>query len=206
MHPIYEYFVNGKRSETPENPLKDLEDPLEVFHAPWMYFKDSTLKDKQSSGSEGVSNSVRSVSFSDKKDFCNYMNSLYEDAGVTSKELREALIAQDAVESNWGQSNLSKKTNNFGSIHAFPGWKGATYSGNDKDAEGKSYKTSFLSFATPADYVSYKKRWMWGSRYQIDNNYSPEEFFQRLVDLGYAESRSYQQACQNSLKTVKRLL
>lgn len=114
-----------------------------------------------------------------KQDMYNaYVHALKKKGIHNSEEFAKRIVTQDILESNWGQSSLSKDFN-FGGIKDFNG------NGSLKDTieyiNGikTTMKQPFRRFKNLNDYVNYKvdlveKNWNVFA-------YSPEQYFNRLV-------------------------
>ena len=173
-YPPYEYSQYQRDQESQQSQA-DPEDNLESHNGPLL----KSLSDEQ-------------ISWADK------IRASYKRAGVTSEIVLRLLVAQDALESNFGKSKFCKYTNNYGNIHASSKWTGAVINGDDKDADGKSYKTNFCKFTSMDDYTRYKWKLLNGKLYGINNNTSQEDFLTRIKK--YAEDRQYTSKIQSLVK------
>ena len=142
------------------------------------------------------SNPVKSEGkiYTSKQEFVKDMTAAYTKAlaarGI-STDYAKMLVAQDAIESNWGKSSLSKAFN-FGGIKAV---KGAPF----VEKETKEYsskegvhktKSKFRRFNSLDDYVNYKISLLSGKRYQAFTG-DPSQFYSRVKDGGYATDPNY---------------
>ena len=142
------------------------------------------------------SNPVKSEGkiYTSKQEFVKDMTAAYTKAlaarGI-STDYAKMLVAQDAIESNWGKSSLSKAFN-FGGVKAV---KGAPF----VEKETKEYsskegvhktKSKFRRFNSLDDYVNYKISLLSGKRYQAFTG-DPSQFYSRVKDGGYATDPNY---------------
>ena len=97
-----------------------------------------------------------------------------------SKEYAKYIVAQDALESNWGKSSLSKYYN-FGGVKEVRRGKGVEM--NTKEYDGKQMvdiKAAFRRFNDLDDYVRYKLDLLGNSNYDVFS-YRPDQLYTRLV-------------------------
>ena len=142
------------------------------------------------------SNPVKSEGkiYTSKQEFVKDMTAAYTKAlaarGI-STDYAKMLVAQDAIESNWGKSSLSKAFN-FGGVKAV---KGAPF----VEKETKEYsskegvhktKSKFRRFNSLDDYVNYKISLLSGKRYQAFTG-DPSQFYSRVKAGGYATDPNY---------------
>lgn len=125
----------------------------------------------------------------------------YRRAGITNEETLNALVAQDAHESNWGKSSQSREFNNFGNIHAGGYWKGKTSEGSDTHADGSKYKTNFRVYDDIDEYTKDKVKFL-KTLYDFDENDPLEVILEKLqggnkAGRSYAESPVYKEAIAN---------
>lgn len=110
----------------------------------------------------------------------------------------EYIVAQDALESNWGRSQSG--SNNFGGI------KGKGTSKRTKEWDGTNMITitdSFRDFDNLQDYIDYKINLVGNDRYNVFA-YSPEEYFERMKIGGYATDPNYVSKLNSVLQTVRK--
>ena len=132
--------------------------------------------------------------YTSKQEFVKDMTDAYTKAlaakGI-SADYAKMLVAQDAIESNWGKSSLSKAFN-FGGIKAV---KGSPF----VEKETKEYsskegmhkiKAKFRKFSSLDDYVNYKIDLLSGKRYQAFTG-DPSQFYHRVKAGGYATDPDY---------------
>ena len=132
--------------------------------------------------------------YTNKQDFVRDMTTAYTKAlaakGI-STDYAKMLVAQDALESNWGKSSLSKNFN-FGGIKAI---KGAPFVEKEtKEYDSKkgmhTTKSKFRKFDSLDDYVNYKISLLGGKRYQAFTG-DPSQFYHRIKAGGYATDPNY---------------
>ena len=132
--------------------------------------------------------------YTNKQEFVKDMTDAYTKAltvrGI-STDYAKMLVAQDAIESNWGKSSLSKAFN-FGGVKAI---KGSPF----VEKETKEYsskegmhkiKAKFRKFSSLDDYVNYKIDLLSGKRYQAFTG-DPSQFYHRVKAGGYATDPDY---------------
>ena len=132
--------------------------------------------------------------YTNKQDFVRDMTTAYTKAlaakGINT-DYAKMLVAQDALESNWGKSSLSKAFN-FGGVKAI---KGSPF----VEKETKEYsskegmhkiKAKFRKFSSLDEYVNYKIDLLSGKRYQAFTG-DPSQFYHRVKAGGYATDPDY---------------
>ena len=173
------------RKRTEEKPVQETVQANTVY-SPLVVSTDASQK----------SNPVKSEGkiYTSKQEFVKDMTAAYTKAlaarGI-STDYAKMLVAQDAIESNWGKSSLSKAFN-FGGVKAV---KGAPF----VEKETKEYsskegihkiKAKFRRFNSLDDYVNYKINILSGQRYQAFTG-DPSQFYSRVKDGGYATDPNY---------------
>lgn len=137
--------------------------------------------------------------------FKSKMMSTYEkilkEKGI-SKDYAKYLVAQDALESNWGNSSLSD-VNNFGGIKA---------TGNSPyiekwtteyiDGKNKKVLAKFRKFDNLEDYARYKVNLLNNKRYMAFSG-DKEDFFNKVKRGGYATDRDYVSKLNRILNSMK---
>ena len=142
------------------------------------------------------SNPVKSEGkiYTSKQEFVKDMTAAYTKAlaarGI-STDYAKMLVAQDAIESNWGKSSLSKVFN-FGGVKAVKGTPFVEKETKEYSAEKGTHKTKskFRRFNSLDDYVNYKISLLSGKRYQAFTG-DPSQFYSRVKDGGYATDPNY---------------
>lgn len=132
--------------------------------------------------------------YTSKQEFVKDMTDAYTKALTArniSADYAKMLVAQDAIESNWGKSSLSKAFN-FGGVKAV---KGSPF----VEKETKEYsskegmhkiKAKFRKFSNLDEYVNYKIDLLNGKRYQAFTG-DPSQFYHRVKAGGYATDPDY---------------
>lgn len=142
------------------------------------------------------SNPVKSEGkiYTSKQEFVKDMTAAYTKAlaarGI-STDYAKMLVAQDAIESNWGKSSLSKVFN-FGGVKAVKGTPFIEKETKEHSVERGMHKTKskFRRFNSLDDYVNYKISLLSGKRYQAFTG-DPSQFYSRVKDGGYATDPNY---------------
>ena len=132
--------------------------------------------------------------YTNQRDFVEDMTAAYTKAlaarGI-STDYAKMLVAQDALESNWGKSSLAKDFN-FGGIKAVNGTPFVEKETKEYSA-GKGMrktKSKFRKFNSLDEYVNYKISLLSGKRYQAFTG-DPTQFYHRIKAGGYATDPNY---------------
>ena len=132
--------------------------------------------------------------YTSKQEFVKDMTDAYTKAltvrGINI-DYAKMLVAQDAIESNWGKSSLSKAFN-FGGVKAVKGSpfiEKETKEYSSKDGMHK-IKAKFRKFSNLDEYVNYKIDLLSGKRYQAFTG-DPSQFYHRVKAGGYATDPDY---------------
>ena len=132
--------------------------------------------------------------YTNPQDFVKDMTEAYTKAltarGI-STDYAKMLVAQDALESNWGKSSLAKDFN-FGGIKAVRGTPFVEKETKEYDSKKGMYRTKsrFRKFNSLDDYVNYKIDLLSGKRYQAFTG-DPSQFYSRIKAGGYATDPNY---------------
>ena len=132
--------------------------------------------------------------YTNPQDFVKDMTEAYTKAltarGI-STDYAKMLVAQDALESNWGKSSLAKDFN-FGGIKAVRGTPFVEKETKEYDSKKGMYRTKsrFRKFNSLDDYVNYKIDLLSGKRYQAFTG-DPSQFYSRVKAGGYATDPNY---------------
>ena len=132
--------------------------------------------------------------YTNPQDFVKDMTEAYTKAltarGI-STDYAKMLIAQDALESNWGKSSLAKDFN-FGGIKAVKGAPFVEKETKEYDSKKGMHRTKskFRKFNSLDDYVNYKIDLLSGKRYQAFTG-DPSQFYSRIKAGGYATDPNY---------------
>ena len=132
--------------------------------------------------------------YTNKQDFVRDMTEAYTKALTTrgiSTDYAKMLVAQDALESNWGKSSLSKDFN-FGGVKAVKGTPFVEKETKEYDSKKGIHttKSKFRKFDSLDDYVNYKISLLDGKRYQAFTG-DPSQFYYRVKAGGYATDPNY---------------
>ena len=132
--------------------------------------------------------------YNNKQDFVRDMTTAYTKAlsarGINT-DYAKMLVAQDALESNWGKSSLAKDFN-FGGIKAIKNTPFVEKETKEFNSAKEEYKTKskFRKFSSLDDYVNYKIDLLSGKRYQAFTG-DPSQFYHRVKAGGYATDPNY---------------
>lgn len=132
--------------------------------------------------------------YTNQRDFVEDMTAAYTKAlaarGI-STDYAKMLVAQDALESNWGKSSLVKDFN-FGGIKAVKGTPFVEKETKEYSAGKGMHKTKskFRKFNSLDEYVNYKISLLSGKRYQAFTG-DPTQFYHRIKAGGYATDPNY---------------
>lgn len=132
--------------------------------------------------------------YTNPQDFVKDMTEAYTKAltarGI-SIDYAKMLVAQDALESNWGKSSLAKDFN-FGGIKAVKGAPFVEKETKEYDSKKGMHRTKskFRKFNSLDDYVNYKIDLLSGKRYQAFTG-GPSQFYSRVKAGGYATDPNY---------------
>lgn len=132
--------------------------------------------------------------YTNQQDFIEDMTAAYTKAlaarGI-STDYAKMLVAQDALESNWGKSSLAKDFN-FGGIKAVNGTPFVEKETKEYSAGKGMHKTKskFRKFNSLDEYVNYKISLLSGKRYQAFTG-DPTQFYHRIKAGGYATDPNY---------------
>ena len=132
--------------------------------------------------------------YTNQRDFVEDMTAAYTKAlaarGI-STDYAKMLVAQDALESNWGKSSLAKDFN-FGGIKAVKGTPFIEKETKEYSAGKGMHKTKskFRKFNSLDEYVNYKISLLSGKRYQAFTG-DPTQFYHRIKAGGYATDPNY---------------
>ena len=132
--------------------------------------------------------------YTNQRDFVEDMTAAYTKslaARGISTDYAKMLVAQDALESNWGKSSLAKDFN-FGGIKAVKGTPFVEKETKEYSSKNGMHKTKskFRKFNSLNDYVNYKIDLLSGKRYQAFTG-DPTQFYHRIKAGGYATDPNY---------------
>ena len=153
-----------------------------------------TITSEQQTHTQETAESKNGKIYTNPQDFVKDMTEAYTKAltarGI-STDYAKMLVAQDALESNWGKSSLSKDFN-FGGIKAIKGTPFVEKETKEYDSKKGMYRTKskFRKFNSLDDYVNYKIDLLSGKRYQAFTG-DPSKFYSRVKAGGYATDPNY---------------
>ena len=105
------------------------------------------------------------------------------------------LIAQAAIESNWGRSSLSSKYNNFFGIKASKSWKGKTVNmktGEVFDGKQVTINSNFRVYDGLADSIRDRNRLLRMPRYKaVELATTPRAQAEAIKAAGYCTATNY---------------
>jgi flagellum-specific peptidoglycan hydrolase FlgJ len=113
------------------------------------------------------------------------------------------LIAQAALESNWGQSALAAKYNNYFGIKAGSSWTGKTVNMQTNEVFNginTSINSSFRVYNSLLDSIKDRNKLLSTSRYaSVRQAATPQEQAQAIKNSGYATALNYVSAIMNTI-------
>lgn len=114
------------------------------------------------------------------------------------------ILAQMALESKWGNSNLAQVGYNFFGIKANQNWlkSGLPYSTHDDDRPNEK----FCNFLSPEESIEYHSRLLMSDRYARCWRYKPTDYHNWLLSIkaaGYATRRDYVKVCERIIRQHK---
>lgn len=145
--------------------------------------------------------------YKDRNKFVSDLTKAYEqelESRGLSKDYAKYIVAQDALESNWGKSSLARYYN-FGGIKETRKNQGV----EAKTKESHDGKTltdtvqSFRKFDSLNDYIKYKLDLLGNSNYDVFS-YSPDQLYTRLVTAKnkYATDPDYLNKMNQMYKSI----
>lgn len=120
-----------------------------------------------------------------KQEFINNIYIAYRKTGLTNGMpiFPSIVIAQAALESGWGSSELASKYNNYFGIVANPSWKGKTVKFNSNGLTYRSYNDMDLSVLDYVDFLTVNPRYRNNGVFDAKNY---KEQAKALQNAGYA--------------------
>lgn len=183
--------VQDTKQTTYTKPVQETVQAKPVY-SPLMISVDAPQKD-DSTQKSNLAKSEGKI-YTNKQEFVKDMTDAYTKAltvrGINT-DYAKMLVAQDAIESNWGKSSLSKAFN-FGGVKAVKGSpfvEKETKEYSSKDGMHK-IKAKFRKFNSLDEYVNYKIDLLSGKRYQAFTG-DPSQFYHRVKAGGYATDPDY---------------
>lgn len=140
-----------------------------------------------------TANSTWKSPYTNRKQWSTELINAYKKAGITNDNAIRMLLAQDALESSWGESAQGKY--NFGNLTTGSSWKGDYVTGNDKNAKGEAIKQKFRSYNSMDEYAADKVQFL-KRLYDFDENDDINKFVAKLTGSNkgkrrYAEATNY---------------
>lgn len=146
--------------------------------------------------------------YSDRKEFVKDLTNAYEkelESRGLSKEYAKYMVAQDALESDWGRSSLARYFN-FGGIKEFREGQEGIEADTKESFDGETLKTikqKFRKFKDLEDYVKYKIDLLGNSNFNAFA-YMPDKLYNRLVTAPkkYATDPNYENKMNRMYKYI----
>ena len=111
---------------------------------------------------------------------------------------RSVIIAQAAIESNWGRSSLSAKYNNYFGIKAGKSWKGKTVNmktGEVIDGKNVTVSSNFRVYGSLAESIRDRNCLLRTSRYKtVEPATTPRAQADAMMASGYCTATNYVEA------------
>lgn len=108
---------------------------------------------------------------------------------------KSVVIAQAAIESNWGRSALSAKYNNYFGIKAGKSWKGKTVNmktGEVVDGKNVTINSNFRVYDSLADSIRDRNRLLRMPRYKaVEPADTPQKQAEAIKAAGYCTATNY---------------
>jgi flagellum-specific peptidoglycan hydrolase FlgJ len=108
---------------------------------------------------------------------------------------RSVIIAQAAIESNWGRSSLSAKYNNYFGIKASKSWRGKTVNmktGEVFDGKQVTINSNFRVYDSLAESIRDRNRLLRMPRYKaVESAATPREQAEAIKSAGYCTATNY---------------
>lgn len=158
---------------------------LEVFN-PYSFLKQPELTEDSVEQAIGESKKTTNWIPRDKKDYINTMGKALHEAlesnGIDPNVWTRYLLAQTAIESNWGKSSISTKYNNYGGIK---GRGSGLVSTQEYDPSIGYYSTkdSFKSFDSVEDFADFFVKRL-RDKFEAFST-TPEEYLKNIRKNGY---------------------
>ena len=154
----------------------------------------NTAKPEQRVDVQEVTEPKEGKVYTNPQDFVKDMTDAYIKvltAKGISTDYAKMLVAQDALESNWGKSSLSKAFN-LGGVKAIEGVPFVEKETTEYNSKKGMYKTKarFRKFNSLEDYANYKINLLNGKRYRAFTG-DPSQFYYRVKAGGYATDPKY---------------
>ena len=197
----YNYNTTYDKPEALVVPVRDTNEPDVVANNPTVEpVINKPVASKSVTDKPVTANSTWKSPYTNRKQWATELINAYKKAGITNDNAIRMLLAQDALESNWGKSAQGKY--NFGNLTTGSSWKGDYVTGNDKNAKGEAIKQKFRSYNSMDEYAADKIQFL-KRLYDFDENDDINKFVAKLTGSNkgkrrYAEAKEY----ANSLRGV----
>jgi mannosyl-glycoprotein endo-beta-N-acetylglucosaminidase/stage II sporulation protein P len=117
---------------------------------------------------------------------------------------KSVIIAQAAIESNWGRSALSSKYNNYFGIKAGKSWKGKTVNmktGEVFDGKNVTINSNFRVYDSLADSIRDRNRLLRMPRYKaVEPADTPQKQAEAIKAAGYCTATNYVESIMATIK------
>ncbi len=117
---------------------------------------------------------------------------------------KSVIIAQAAIESNWGRSVLSSRYNNFFGIKAGKSWKGKTVNmktGEVFDGKQVTINSNFRVYDSLADSIRDRNRLLRMPRYKaVEPAATPQAQAEAIKTAGYCTATNYVSSIMATIK------
>jgi hypothetical protein len=177
------------------------DDEKNAFQPDFFAGNDIIFYDPRCSGSNNASDNVGTLSAGSVKSIEEFVDKYGQMAFDTGKKYGipyEAILAQGALESAYGNSGLTQKANNFFGIKAGGSWTGETINmqTGEESSGGGSYTVdaAFRKYPTPAagwdgygDFITNNSRYKAALQYPGD----PQSYLTAIRAAGYATDSAY---------------
>lgn len=196
INPFSEYNYNTvyDKPEALVVPVRDTNEPDVVANNPTVEpVINKPVASKPVTNKPVTANSTWKSPYTNRKQWSTELINAYKKAGITNDNAIRMLLAQDALESNWGKSAQGKY--NFGNLTTGSSWKGDYVTGNDKNAKGEAIKQKFRSYNSMDEYAADKIQFL-KRLYDFDENDDINKFVAKLTGSNkgkrrYAEATNY---------------
>ena len=117
---------------------------------------------------------------------------------------KSVIIAQAAIESNWGRSALSAKYNNYFGIKAGKSWQGKTVNmktGEVFDGKNVTINSNFRVYDSLADSIRDRNRLLRMPRYKaVELADTPQKQAEAIKAAGYCTATNYVESIMATVK------
>lgn len=139
-----------------------------------------------------------------KKDFIARMVTVLARMDDLGGFFQSVVIAQAAIESNWGRSSLAAKYNNYFGIKAGKLWKGRTVNmktGEVFDGKNVTVNSNFRVYGSLAESIADRNRLLRTPRYKsVEAAATPEAQAAAIKESGYCTATNYVSSIMATIK------